>query len=182
MPKQYKILLSIGGFFVLLLAGFLIISSLSSPKDPISGNNQPSQATSTGNVPDYMLSASQEASLKEFVKNFVNLYNSYSYNDYSNLTALGDYQTQSIQEQVLASIAEYEKTLPAGYKIITTVDPATFQYSYPTAENLSATISARVSEVIGEGQTPKQYNINIQLQIGQQKTGWLVKDIKINKE
>jgi len=182
MLKQYKILLIIGGFFVLILVGFLITSSLSSPKTPSQGNNQPSQATSTTNLPDYLLSTSDEASLKEFVKNYVNLYNSYSYGDYSNLIALGDYQTQSMQEQVLASISEYEKTLPVGYKITTTADSATFQYSYPTAENLSATISARVSEVFGESQTPKQYGIKIQLQISQQKNGWLVKDIKINKE
>lgn len=182
MPKQYKILLIIGAFFVLILVGFLIVNNLSSPKNPGPGSNQSPQATSTTDVPDYLLSEESEASLKEFVKNYVNLYNSYSYDDYSNLTALGDYQTQSMQEQVLASIAEYEKTVPAGYRIITTADPATFQYSYPSSDNLSATISAKVSEVFGEVQTPKQYNVNIQLQIGRQKVGWLVKDIKINKE
>ena len=119
-----------------------------------------------------MLSASDEASLKEFVKNYVNLYNSYSYGDYSNLTALGDYQTQSMQEQTLSSIAEYEKALPVGYKITTTADPATFQYSYPSADTLSAAISAKVSEVFGEGQTAKQYNVKIQIDVGQQKN-WL---------
>jgi len=182
MVKQYKILLFLGGFFVLVLVGFLIINNLSSSKTPIIDNNQKNQIDTTTNVPDYMLSVPEEASLQEFVKNYVNLYNSYSYGDYSNLTALGDYQTQSMQEETLSSIAKYEETLPIGYQISTEADSKTFKFSYPSADNLSATISAEVSEVAGENLPPKKYKATIELGIGRQKTGWLVKDIKIIKD
>lgn len=164
---------------MLILVGFLIMNGLSSPKTT---NNQNTQVNTTANVPDYMLSVSDEASLKEFVKNYINLYNSYSYGDYSNLTALGDYQTQSMQEQALASITEYEKTLPAGYSLTTSANTTTFQYQYPSASDLSASISGKASEVAGEGQVVKQFNVKFQLEIGRQKNGWLVKDIKIIKE
>jgi len=182
MAKQYKILLFLGGFFVLGLVGFVIINSLPSPETPIIDNNQNNQVDTTTNVPDYMLSAPEEASLQEFVKNYVNLYNSYSYGDYSNLTALGDYQTQSMQEETLNSIAKYEETLPIGYQISTEADAKTFSYSYPSSDSLSTTISAEVSEVLGENLPSKKYKATIDLEIGRQKTGWLVKDIKINKQ
>lgn len=182
MTKQYKILLFLGGFIVFVIIGFIIINSLSSPSSPNMTDNQNNQANNSPSLPDYMLSAAEEANLKEFVKNYINLYNSYSYADYSNLTALGDYQTQSMQEETLSSIARYEAILPIGYQISTEADAKTFSYRYPSADSLSAIISVQISEILGENLPPKKYKATVELGIGRQRAGWLVKDIKIIKD
>lgn len=58
----------------------------------------------------------QKKSIEEFVKNFLSLYNTYAYEDYANLSALGDYQTQNAQKQTLERINQLGKNTPQGFR------------------------------------------------------------------
>lgn len=166
---------------IFLLGIFLIVTSLSGKPATSPGNTSTSTPQNTSNLPDYILSSDEEASLKEFVKNFVNLYNTYSYEDYSNLTALGDYQTQGMQEKTLAVIENLKQTLPIGYSLQTQADENTFSYKYPSANEIIVQVTAQAREVLSEGKLAQKYKINATLQISRQQKSWLVDDIKINQ-
>lgn len=62
------------------------------------------------------ISKEDEQDLNNFVKNFVLLYNSYTSDDYSNLLALGDYQTINVQKQTLKFIEEYKESKVVGVR------------------------------------------------------------------
>lgn len=182
MNKSYKILIYLVGFFLALIVIFLIFNALTSPSAP-NNSSQPTSATGAeSNLPDYILNSAEETSLKEFVKNFVNLYNTYSYNDFSNLTALGDYQTESMQKDTLATVSSLQSSLKPGYSRQTRVKENTFTYSYPSLDKLTVQIKAQVAEtpVIQGNQNNNLVTFSLDIK-RQQNNGWLVNEIKILK-
>ncbi len=186
MNKKYKILIYLAGFLLFLLVAVVVWKGLIPGQAPVQPEqtNSPGLSTTTGqsmSVPDYILSDADESDLREFVKNFVNLYNTYSYADFSNLTALGDYQTQAMQEKTISAIENWQNTLPLGYKIVTTSDIGSFSYKYPSAGQIIAQIKARVSETANNQAVPEEYSITATLDIGRSQNGWLVKDINFAK-
>ena len=186
MNKKYKILIYLAGFLLLLLVAVVVWKGLVPGQTPVQPEqtSNPGLSTTTGqsiSVPDYILSDADEADLKEFVKNFVNLYNTYSYSDFSNLTALGDYQTQAMQEKTLSAIENWQNTLPLGYRIATKSDIGSFSYKYPNAGQVIVQIKARVSETINDQAAPVEYNVTATLDVGRSQSGWMVKDITFAK-
>lgn len=118
-----------------LLLVFLIVKSLFGQSG--------SQATQNSQqIPDYVLSSSEESSIKEFVQNFITLYNSYSTEDTSNLTALGDYQTQKMQEYT-AELVQRIGQNSTQLEVRTEVDTSSFSYSYTEADKLIVYMSGQ---------------------------------------
>jgi hypothetical protein len=182
MSKTYKIILVLILAFLALGIGFLIYANLS--KEPQSNNPNPVEE----NLPDYILPSDEEARVKEFVKNFVNLYNTYSYADYSNLKALGDYQDTNLQSETLDLINSLDNTVKPGFAKETKVDINSFSYKYPRAKNLQVNLTGEASEsqdYYPTGQnTPtwKKYPIEINLELIKYNQNWLVSQIKISKK
>ena len=168
---------------MILIIGFLIYRGLfPSGQQP---NNQPNNQ---GQAPDYVLDSQEEARVKEFVKNFVNLYNSYSFADYSNLTALGDYQTSAMQDKTLQLVGQLEADTPEGFQRQTETEIDTFAYGYPNASQLSVEVKAWVEEttIIGEPgpRSPEKstrYPVTVKLELSRSGQAWLVNNFEINK-
>ncbi len=187
MSKPYKIILYLASFFVVLTIGFLIYYNVT--KTPSNQQNQPNN--NNQDLPEYFLGADEEARVKEFVKNFVTLYNSYRYADYTNLTALGDYQTVSMQEKTLNFISQLENTVPVGFAINTTPDVSTFTYKYPEASRITASLKAEVEEIQNENleknfsprnpEIKTKYQITVNIVLIRFNGNWLVDSFEINK-
>lgn len=176
MPTKYKILLYIFGFVFVIGIGLLIAKNLSSPAGQSGGGT--GQPTPT--IPDLILDPAREPQVRQFVKNFVSLYNSYSYGDYSNLTALGDYQTVAMQENTVSAVNALSSSVQPGYSIRTVADPDTFTYHYPDSSRLIAIISAQVTETTAQGAVAP-YQVTATLQLQKSSDFWLVDSINITK-
>ena len=170
MQLKNKYFLYILGFFAILLIGFLIFRSLNS-----------SSSSQTGKPPDYILSADQEHQVSVFVENFVSLYNSYSEEDYTNLTALGDYQTSQMQDKTTQLVKSLENSTPKGFEIRTQTETGTFTYKYTEANKILAAVKARVTET-SLGSAQKSYEIIANLELLKQNANWVVNNIEINKK
>lgn len=177
MDNSWKKIIILSLIGVILVVGFLIFSSLGQE----SNNNPPD------NQNNITLSEEKAGQVKIFVKNFVSLYNSYRYADYSNLSALGDYQTTLMQEDTVALIADLEKTVTVGYSKETIVDESTFKYNY-NGEKLTASMEADVVELFNRvsGVSPRdvekenKYRVLATLELLPNGPGWLAEQININ--
>ncbi len=188
MKSYQKILLYGLGFFVVAVLFFTILQGFLKQPGNNNAKNQ-NQENDTVELSDYILSTQEESTVKEFVKNFVNLYNSYSYKNFSNLTALGDYQTLEFQKKTAEFVAELENSVPSGFLQTTVSDLNTFKYSYQNLSLLTATLKAHVTEEIQNynqvsprsAQNTKQYLITVRIELIKSANVWLVNDIKIQK-
>ncbi len=181
MTTKFKIIFGIGAFFLVILVGFIIVQNLSSPAQPTGGGGINTTTPGSGTLPDYILSGPEEVKIKEFVKNFVNLYNTYSSNDISNLTALGDYQTIELQKKTVLLVENLQNSLPVGYSLTSQADMNTFAYKYPDANTLRVTVKGRAEEYLNENVSAKNYIFTAELELQKNGNSWLVQDIKIIK-
>jgi hypothetical protein len=157
-----------------------------------SQSSQPTASSTDQDVPPPLtltLSAADEGSLKEFVKNFVTLYNNYSFDDFSNLTALGDYENQAMQQKTQDLISRLQTSLPPGFS--QSSDPQLSTFSYKTIDlqtftvtesvNISETNSSQNSLSIRSSEQPQSYVATEILTVVKYGQGWLVGDVQINK-
>ena len=173
--SAYRLITYILTGLVFTILGFLVIRGLYGGRQTVR-NNVVSQ-----NLPTYVLSSAEEQRLKEFVQNFVSLYNSYSSQDFSNLKALGDYETSSMQQNTADLIEQLSGVLPAGFVSRGEALPDTFSYSYPDASGIVANIKAEVSQKDeSNGKSAKFIEIAT-LNLVKQGSIWVVETIKINK-
>ena len=149
MNKNYKYLIYFGGAVVLFLAIYLVIRGLQgdsgSSGSGTTGNQQNNNLASS-TLPSYILDPSEEQKVYEFVKNFSELYNTYSYSDFSNLTALGDYQTPEMQQTTVSYVSYLEKNTVPGYLQEASVVPSSFHYDYPSASRLVVSLSLKIKK------------------------------------
>lgn len=172
MPKIYKYLLYFGGFLSFLLILFIILHALSASKPTLVSNGTTASSTFS-NLPGYILP--DESDVRKFVENFVILYNTYSYGDYSNLTALGDYQTPELQQKTLDLVSRLQNSTPAGYSVVTNVDDSSFSYIYPEATQ--AFISLNGSATQSQGGHDAVYSFTASLSLQKSGNNWLVSNI-----
>ncbi len=184
MSKTNKILLYLFGFLLVCGLFFLIVRGLTNKS-----SQKPVDNTQT-NLPDYVLSQSDETKVKEFVKNFINLYNTYGYADFSNLTALGDYQTVNFQNKTKETVSSLETSTPVGYQKETQAKPETFSYKYPLSNLLKVYMDAKVEEKVSDQNlqiSPRtenifnSYDVKITVELVPSGKNWLVNDILIQK-
>ena len=181
MTTKFKIIFGVGAFFLVILLGFIIIQNMSSPAQPTGGGGINTTTPGSGTLPDYILSGPEESTVKEFVKNFVNLYNTYSSSDVSNLTALGDYQTIELQKKTVLLAENLQNSLPVGYSLASQVDTSSFTYKYPDANTLTVKVKGLAKEYLNENSSAKNYTFTAELELQKNGNSWLVQDIKINK-
>jgi hypothetical protein len=181
--KKYQWILISG---VVLLLGFSIWSLLKTqtpvtvPNNGQSGQiNEPSTNT---------LQFAEIESLKEFVKNFAELYNTYRFEDFSNLTALGDYQSAAMQEVTLSRVADLEKNLKPGDAVYAKANPTSFSYQVLNGQDISAEINLKISEYANEfpesetqslrdpvySSLKREYEVKFNLKIQKFSQAWLV--------
>ncbi len=135
------------------------------------------------------LTEAQKQSVREFVKNFILLYNSYAYGDYSNLSSLGDYQTQKAQKQTLDRIEQLLENTPVGFRRIVEVSNSGIEVKsllFPPKQ-IETKIKFWVKDqvIIPEGTTPrsddavkpKEYEARATLRLVPYNQSWLVDNI-----
>lgn len=184
-PARVKrLLLGLGGFLTLALLLFSMLwANRQVPEQTAAPDTAAEQA-------GYLLSGDEEARIKEFVKSFVNLYNTFRYADYRNLTATGDYQTPAFQERTVAYVAELERTTSPGYSRVTEVDASTFTYRYPSARRLETQVRATVTEHRGQPggldvrSTPLERTFSVTASVTLSRSGgrWFVDGISFSEQ
>ena len=149
MNKNYKYLIYFGGAVVLFLAIYLVIRGLQGDSG-LSGSgtagNQQNGNLASSTLPSYILDPTEEQKVYEFVKNFSELYNTYSYSDFSNLTALGDYQSPEMQQTTVKYVSFLEKNTVPGYLQEASVVLDSFHYDYPSANRLVVNINLKIKK------------------------------------
>jgi hypothetical protein len=190
MNKNYKYLVYLGAAVLFILVIYLVIKGLQSNGRPadsgLAGNSQNGNLASSS-LPSYLLNPDEELRVYEFVKNFLELYNTYSYSDYSNLTALGDYQTSGMQQTTVNYVSFLKKTVLPGYLQEAKADKDSFRYDYPSIDRLIVNLSLTEKKYsnfypkVG-GMTSKpegEKRIAVELELVKFGKGWLVNNFQI---
>ena len=167
MKKIYKILIA-SIILVLLALGLYVFLS------------DGSSSGTSNTTPDYILSQSDEQRLQQFVKNFVELYNSYGYNDFKPALNIAGYGTIEFQQQNIERIQDLEGSMPEGFSISTTIDSTSFSYSYPEANTLTAGVKGVATEI--RSGTVSEYPITVILELNFINNKFLVSKIEIHKD
>jgi hypothetical protein len=134
MTKGFKILLAGGIFLVIIIIVYFVVKPpITAPQVQPAASNQ-----NNGNnkLPEYILSSDEETRVKEFAFNFIKLYNTYSYSDYSNMLALGDYETPEMQQKTLDLVDKLKVTEQVGFMQEAEADLNYFSYEYPESSSL----------------------------------------------
>lgn len=166
--NKFLILLGVG--IVGLVLVFLVVRGLF-------GGAGSQNGTNTQNIPDYVLNSAEEVQVKEFVQNFISLYNTYTTEDTSNLAALGDYQTETMQNNTALRIKSLEAG-PEGLSVVTESDGNTFAYTYTEANRLSVTMKARETQINTDKGTNIQKQTQYEVQLVRENGRWLVRSIQ----
>ncbi len=187
MEKKYRIILYVAGFFIALGVIYAIAAGLSKPQNN-STLNQGQAQTATTTTSILQLSQQEEAGVREFVKNFLTLYNNYSYGDFNNLTALGDYETQNMQQETLDTVNGLQSSVPIGYSQNSEPDFSTFSYEYPNPNTVVVTIQVKIiksfnnqNEILTRSSVvPQTQNSTEVLTLQSYGQSWLVSDLQIS--
>ena len=169
-----KLFIAIGvGIVLILLIFSLVVSYSHTPPAP--------NSVSSSSVPSLLLDNQQEQEIKSFVQNFVSLYNSYSSDDVSNITALGDYETIDLQERTQTYVEQLQQNTPAGVVIRTEADAGDFSYQYPEGNTLLVSMGATATRTDSSGtQTTQKITASLTLKLSSQ--GWLADDIQLTNK
>ncbi len=198
MNKIYKILIFSAVGLLVLVAIYFVFRSLAGggPASPVASQETPSVSppAPVQTLPDYQLDPEQEKIVYEFVKNFAELYNTYSYADYSNLTALGDYETSQMQQKTVEYENSLEKKTQPGYYQEAKAIKDSFRYTYSQVGRLSVSIAVElkvysnffpapaVDDNTASQALPQKLESTkkINLELGLEKYGnrWIVSSIK----
>ncbi len=166
-------------FVVIVVVLMYLLVRKPTPNNSGPPANQGSGSATGSQLPSYVLSADEEKQVTEFVNNFTSLYNSYSYQNFSNPSSLGNFETLRMQNETIQRNQKLQAELPPGFSIQADADSATFSYDYPSAQNLFATMSAHVTERQGNAVT-KTYDVSARLElIRTADQRWLVNEINI---
>lgn len=98
-------------------------------------------------------SAAQQRQAIALIDNYVSLYNSYGYDDYGNIYAVGDYSTVTMQNAIVGYIDELENTVRPGFLRQSTTNPST---ALLTAAGDVRHLKASIAGVAVEGQNGVQ--------------------------
>ncbi len=187
MDKRIKFLLIFLGIIALIVTVFVIAIDLDSGKNDSS--NIPIEDTKP--LYEVEMIVEEKQKLIEFVENFILLYNTYSYEDYSNLLALGDYETQNAQKQTLERIEDLKKITPVAFAqnvekqdILELKKEILLKVIYSVSVNFTvmeeivadSQVSPRSSDVASQNQKQLTATLKI-LPFG---NGFLVDEIRIN--
>ncbi|MBI3232298.1 MAG: hypothetical protein HYZ51_04435 [Candidatus Doudnabacteria bacterium] len=182
MPTRIKIIIII---FIIIASLAVAVALFKDVKDS-GDSSQPSSVQ----VLDDVSSKEKESALK-FVKNFLSLYNSYSFEDYSNLEALGDYETQNAQKQTLERIERLRKETPLGFlrnvevndsdieikKLFVPAGQIQVKAKFLVVETIQP--SAEVSPRSDDSLKQKQFEATARLKLVPYGKSWLVDDIVV---
>ncbi len=145
----------------------------------VHSNNQ-TNTPNVSNVPSYQLTQDEEDHLRSFVKTFIELYNTYSTGDYSNLYALGDYQTTDMQYRTKALITQLEQETPENYDLVSTEVPGAMTYIYNQGNTIKVSDQVDVVEMIN-GKTVK-YQESVDLIVMKNGSKYFVDNIIYTKK
>lgn len=186
MSRTYKIVIYLVLGLLLFWAVFLVIKGLSEKGGNQSLSQSQSQTahTATDNLPDYMLDPEEEKSAYAFVKNFAELYNTYGFGDFSNLSALGDYQTTQMQQRTEEYIKTLEKVTPVGYYQEASLLQNTLKYKYNQVGQVTITGNLQIKlyhnyiSNLAVSQRPDKINtVNLSINLVAYRKSWLVDSI-----
>lgn len=188
MSRNYKILLYLALGLLLLLAVYLVFRGLSDKggSQPASQSQPQAASTTTSSLPDYLLDPEQEKSAYAFVKSFAELYNTYSYGDFSNLSALGDYQTTQMQQRTEEYIKTLGKITPVGYYQETSLLENSLKYKYNQVGRVTITAGLQIKiynnyapGLSGTQRPDKIRTSNLTMELVAYKQSWLADNIEI---
>lgn len=161
-----KILITIA---VVLIVGFLgaVFLLLRAP----SQNPGSSNATAGTGLGDQ-----ETAKLRNFIDNYLSLYNTYSTGDYSNLYAVGSFSTEDFQVSIIQTISGLESSTPENFERRTTADPKSLTYTLRnTGTTMTATMKGNVTEILSNKQTT--YSVTATFELVRKNNLWLVSNV-----
>jgi hypothetical protein len=169
MNKKTLIIIGI----ILIVAAFIAVLVSFSRKS--SDGNQ--QNTNQQVEP---LTPVQEDSLKIYIKNFLELYNSYeAANDFKNLITLDSDMTLALRQENLARIDHLRSSTQAGFSVKTTMDENTLVYSRQSETRIEADIQGQVVE--GGIRDSASYKITARVVLIKESGQWYFDDVEIIK-
>jgi hypothetical protein len=133
------------------------------------------------NVPGYALTPTQEQNIRVFVKNIVELYNSYQSGEYNGAKSTSDYMTDSFAQangSRLDTIESYADNNPL--EVDTVLDEGSFTYTYPQADTLETSFTGNVTETTPAGKNA--YPIAVAAELKKVNDKWLVNNIAITQK
>ena len=134
--------------------------------------NDSSNPNSNSQTNIHILSPEEEQKIKEFVPLFVNLYNTYGYEDTNSALNEATYGTVNFQYSAIERFEQINSKLKAGDSVITRADPSTFSYSVPQSGVVIAHIE---SEQIISGSVLQQTKTkSFEVRLIFQDYNWLV--------
>lgn len=184
MNKRIKIIIVV----LVIFAGAIVVYNITKDVSKPSSQETNSQPAAINEE----ISPKDRQKIQEFVENFLLLYNTYSYEDYSNLQALGDYQTQNAQKQTLERIEKLKADTPIGFKRTVRFDEVSLKIEklgvLKTAFRVSAKLTATDSVEKQAPASPRSsdaqggsVDLQAELRLVPYNQGWLVDDILINE-
>lgn len=161
-------------------------------KDSTAPNPNSNSGKETLGVEASGLTEEQKSLVVKFAKNFLSLYNTFSYEDYGNLEALGDYQTQNAQKQTLEWIEALRTQTPIGFFRTVNILESEIEAKKPLLSEGQIDVQAKffVTDTVQEDlkvsprsdDFPKQRvsEITATLKLVPYGKSWLVNDINIS--
>lgn len=92
-----------------------------------------------------------------FLESYASLYNSYGFDDYNNVKALVDYQTEEMQKKNMEWLAKLQRETKPGFSVATKPDLSTLTYQIIDNNSLIAMLKANVEE-FNNFQSIKKYS------------------------
>jgi hypothetical protein len=136
------------------------------------GNNNQSNVVS--------LPPGEEEKIKQFVVLFVDLYNSYGYDDYKSAINEATYGTPDFQQKTIDKFNDIQAITKEGYNLVTKSDINSFQVL--VYKNNRVTVSVKGVEVETQNNQTIDYNFIATVSFVNTNNQWVVTDCVIAKQ
>ncbi len=176
-----RTIIIVGSVLIAIALMAVVLALLAPGKPNNSGTKSNSGSNNPSKLPHYKLSPAQEEHIRNVTELFLQGYNSYNRNDYSDLVDTQRNSTQQLQVQIQAVLDRITHDASyVNYSIRTTPTTNTFSYEYPEATTLMTTMIATVNErtITGENLA---YTVKAKLRLIQDPTDWLLDGITLEK-
>lgn len=178
MNKNQKIYI-VGIIAVIVFAiGLSVYFLFRSPANNNGGNTGNNGNNNQSNV--VSLPPGEEEKIKKFVVLFVDLYNSYGYDDFKSAINEATYGTPEFQQKTIDKFNEIQTNTKEGYSLVTKADISSFQII--AYKNNRLTVSVKGVEIETQNDQTTDYNIVATVSFVNTNNQWVVTDCVIDRQ
>lgn len=158
--------------FAIGLSVYFLFRSSTNNNGGNTGNNNQTNVVS--------LPPGEEEKIKQFVVLFVDLYNSYGYEDFKSAINEATYGTPDFQQKTIDKFNEIQTNTKEGYSLVTKSDISSFQII--AYKNNRLTVSIKGVEIETQNDQTTDYNIAATVSFVNTNNQWVVTDCVIAKQ